>query len=75
MDPLSLLNKATSLVSTVSGLLGGSLTQGQRLLRVHTPLGEDVLFAEDLEVWEGIGPANGPALGDAEFDGAAKQKR
>jgi type VI secretion system secreted protein VgrG len=71
MDPLSLLNNATSLVSTVSGLLGGSLTQGQRLLRVHTPLGEDVLFAEDLEVWEGIVPANGPALGDAEFDGGS----
>jgi type VI secretion system secreted protein VgrG len=71
MDPLSVLDEATSLVSTVSGLLGGGLTQGRRLLRVHTPLGADVLFAEDLEVWEGIGPVHGPALGDAEFDGGS----
>ena len=67
MDPLSLLQDAAS---ALSGLLGG-LTQSQRLLRVHTPLGDDVLFAEDLEGWEGIGPMNGPALGDAEFDGGS----
>ena len=48
MDPLSLLNDAAS---ALSGLLGG-LTQAQRLLRVHTPLGDDALFAEDLEAWE-----------------------
>ena len=60
MDPLSLLTEAAS------GLLGG-LTQSQRLLRVHTPLGDDVLFAEDFEGWEGVGPMNGPALGDAEI--------
>ena len=64
MDPLSLLTEAAS------GLLGG-LTQSQRLLRVHTPLGDDVLFAEDFEGWEGVGPMNGPALGDAEFDGGS----
>ena len=67
MDPLSLLTDAAT---ALSGLLGG-LTQAQRLLRVHTPLGDDVLFAEDLEAWEGVGPANGPALGDAEFDGGS----
>ena len=67
MDPLSLLTDAAT---ALSGLLGG-LTQTQRLLRVHTPLGDDVLFAEDLEGWEGVGPANGPALGDAEFDGGS----
>ena len=68
MDPLSLLTDAAS---ALSGLMGGGLTQAQRLLRVHTPLGDDVLFAEDLEAWEGVGPANGPALGDAEFDGGS----
>ncbi len=67
MDLLSLLQDAAS---ALSGLLGG-LTQSQRLLRVHTPLGADVLFAEDIEGWEGVGPANGPALGDAEFDGGS----
>jgi len=67
MDPLSLLRDAAS---ALSGLLGG-LTQSQRLLRVHTPLGADVLFAEDIEGWEGVGPGNGPALGDAEFDGGS----
>ena len=67
MDPLSLLTEAAS---ALSGLPGG-LTQSQRLLRVHTPLGDDVLFAEDIEAWEGVGPANGPALGDAEFDGGS----
>ena len=68
MDPLSLLTDAAT---ALSGLLGGGLTQAQRLLRVHTPLGDDVLFAEDLEAWEGVGPASGPALGDAEFDGGS----
>ena len=68
MDPLSLLTDAAT---ALSGLLGGGLTQAQRLLRVHTPLGDDVLFAEDVEAWEGVGPANGPALGDAEFDGGS----
>ena len=67
MDPLSLLQDAAS---ALSGLPGG-LTQSQRLLRVHTPLGADVLFAEDIEAWEGVGPMNGPALGDAEFDGGS----
>jgi type VI secretion system secreted protein VgrG len=67
MDPLSLLTDAAP---ALSGLLGG-LTQAQRLLRVHTPLGDDVMFAEDVEAWEGVGPANGPALGDAEFDGGS----
>ena len=67
MDPLSLLQDAAT---ALSGLLGG-LTQSQRLLRVHTPLGADVLFAEDIEGWEGVGPMNGPALGDAEFDGGS----
>ncbi len=63
MNPLSVLG------DTVGGLLG-HLAQQQRLLRVHTPLGPDVLFAEDIEVWEGIGPMNGPALGD-EADAAS----
>ena len=55
----------------LDALLGG-LTQAQRLLRVHTPLGDDVLLAEDVEAWEGVGPADGPALGDARaFDGGS----
>jgi len=68
MDPLSLLtDAATAAVPGLSGLLGG-LTQQQRLLRLHTPLGTDALFAEDVELWEGVGPVNGPALGDAPAD-------
>lgn len=71
MDSVSLLGDA------VSGLLGG-LTQTVRLLRLHTPLGTDRLFAEDIEVWEGVGPCDGPALGDESRDvdaGAAGRER
>jgi type VI secretion system secreted protein VgrG len=67
---MDLLSQLTEAASALSGLLGG-LTQSRRLLRVHTPLGDDVLFAEDFEGWEGVGPMNGPALGDAEFDGGS----
>src|SRR5690242_16801298 len=54
--------------SAVSGVLshiGGSLgphKQGERFLRLHTPLGADVLLAERVRIVEGVGPA---AEGDA----------
>jgi type VI secretion system secreted protein VgrG len=70
MEPLSPPDDTTSTVLDALGALGG-LTQTQRLLRVHTPLGPDVLFAEDLEMWEGICPMSGPALGDAEIRGGS----
>ena len=54
--------------SAVSGVLshvGGSLgphKQAERFLRLHTPLGPDVLLAERVRIVEGVGPA---AEGDA----------
>jgi len=49
---------ATRLIDAVLAALGGSgaPTQAQRLLRLHTPLGHEVLLAEQAEVHEGIGP-------------------
>jgi len=51
MDPIQLILQA----------LGGAagITQNQRLLRLHTPLGPQVLLAERAEVIEGIGPDDG----------------
>lgn len=46
----------------------GGFTQATRLVRLHTPLGANALVAEDLEVWECVGPRNGPALGDTPAD-------
>ncbi len=71
MDPLSLLTDVTDALSAFTG----GLTQSTRLVRLHTPLGDDTLFAEDLAVWEGVGPMSGPALGDAEFDGGLVASR
>jgi type VI secretion system secreted protein VgrG len=45
----------------LDALGGGGPTQHQRLLRLHTPLGPEVLLAERAEVVEAIGPE-----GDAE---------
>ncbi|MCA6218091.1 hypothetical protein KGA65_16265, partial [Ideonella sp. B7] len=61
MDADTLINTALSAAWT--SLLGG-LTQDSRLLHLHTPLGPDALFAEDVHVWEGIGPQQGPSLSD-----------
>ncbi|WP_211361635.1 type VI secretion system Vgr family protein, partial [Ideonella azotifigens] len=66
---MTLTSMATSMLAAVgssapaavTSLLGGH-TQAERLLRLHTPLGADVLFAEDLHSWECIGPFIGPAL-------------
>lgn len=63
-----LLGNAQSLVGdVVAGVraaVTGEFTQANRLLRVHTPLGPDALFAEDLVAWEAVAPLDGPALGD-----------
>ena len=61
MDADTLIDTALSTAWT--SLLGG-LTQDSRLLRLHTALGTDALFAEDVHVWEGIGPQQGPSLSD-----------
>jgi hypothetical protein len=51
--------------STFTGRAGlANLTHHTRLMRLHTLLGPDVLVAEDVEVWEGVGPRPGRALGD-----------
>jgi type VI secretion system secreted protein VgrG len=50
--------------STTGRPAAGAPTQHTRLIRLHTPLGADALVAEDLEVWEAVGPCPGPALGD-----------
>ncbi len=46
------------LIQLILDALGGAagITQNQRLLRLHTPLGPEVLLAERAEVIEGIGP-------------------
>lgn len=54
------------LSSTLASLLGRH-TQATRLIRLHTPLGTDALFAEDVELWEGLAPLAGPALGDSNW--------
>jgi len=54
-SPLSgaaLLGAVQSLVAS----LVGPLTQNQRLIKLHTPLGPDVLLAERLSVMDGLGP-------------------
>lgn len=60
------------LLQQILDLLGVSLPglpgQGQRLLRLHTPLGPDVLLAERVEVVEQVGPASG-AQGDDDLAG------
>jgi len=46
---------ASTLASLFRSLLG-PLTQGHRLVRLHTPLGDDVLVAERLTALDAIGP-------------------
>lgn len=48
-------NLTTQLSALFRSLLG-PLTQGQRLVRLHTPLGDDVLVAERLTVLDAIAP-------------------
>ena len=45
-----------SALQAVIDALTGGLTQGSRLLRLHTPLGANVLLAERATVVEGVGP-------------------
>ena len=42
--------------SLLADLLGSGPSQHTRLLRLHTPLGRDVLLAERAQITEGIGP-------------------
>jgi type VI secretion system secreted protein VgrG len=52
----------TTLLTTLLSQLGSAgPTQHQRLLRLHTPLGADVLLAERLVGHEAIGPSPGCA--------------
>jgi type VI secretion system secreted protein VgrG len=51
---MTVLSAAQSLVQAVLAALGPS--QNQRLLRLHTPLGPNVLLAERMHGVEGIGP-------------------
>lgn len=46
----------SSLAKQVLASLVGPLTQNQRLIKLHTPLGPDVLLAERLSVIDGLGP-------------------
>ncbi len=55
---------ASAALGALLGTVTGEFTQAHRLLRLHTPLGPDALFAEDLVVWEAVAPLDGPALGD-----------
>jgi type VI secretion system secreted protein VgrG len=41
----------------------GPLTQNNRLIRLHTPLGPNVLVAERLTVLDAVGPTNGSLTG------------
>lgn len=36
--------------------------QATRLVRLHTPLGPELLLAEDLNMWEGLLPQQGPSV-------------
>lgn len=51
---MSVLSAVQSVVQAVLALLGP--TQNQRLLRLHTPLGPDVLLAERVQGSESLGP-------------------
>lgn len=46
-----------NLLQEVLAALGGPFTQQQRLLKLHTPLGADVLLAERIDGIEAIGPS------------------
>jgi len=48
-----------ALLSELVATLSGAPTQATRLLRLHTPLGPDVLLAERMVVHEAIGPVEG----------------
>ena len=50
-----------SLVQEIIAALSGSPTQNNRLLKLHTPLGADVLLAERLDGVEAVGPCAGAA--------------
>jgi len=51
-----------SLYQQILAALSGMPTQHERLLRLHTPLGPDVLLAERLNLREDIGPAPGGTI-------------
>lgn len=48
-----------SLTSEILAAISGAPTQNDRLLVLHTPLGKDVLVAEDAQIDEAIGPIAG----------------
>ena len=50
-----------ALGDALSSLGLGGLSQHTRLLRLHTPLGPDVLLAERVTIHEGLVPSSGPA--------------
>lgn len=54
--------------SASSSALAKGFTQETRLVRLHTPWGPDALVAEDLHIWECVGPRAGPPLGDTPAD-------
>ncbi|MEK8032542.1 type VI secretion system Vgr family protein [Ideonella sp. DXS29W] len=60
------LPSAGSLAGQVAQALGlpgaGLYDQATRLIRLHTPLGPDLLLAEDLNAWEGMVPQVGPSV-------------
>ena len=51
------LGDAASSLSELASLLPGGLNQHTRLLRLHSPLGPDVLLAERVTIEEGLVPA------------------
>ena len=55
-----------SLVHSLMALAAGGPLQHQRLLRLHTPLGPDVLVAERVDVDEAIAPHAVPLPGAGE---------
>lgn len=64
MDRIPQLPQIAQLIQS----LIGPPTQHQRLLKLHTVLGPDVLLAERVDIEEGIGPGPGP---DANADADA----
>ncbi len=66
-----MLNPLTSLPGRAIDALAGMATdalglslfdQATRLVRLHTPLGPNLLLAEDLNAWEGVMPQAGPSV-------------
>ncbi|MFD2450448.1 hypothetical protein [Ideonella paludis] len=52
--PASTAALVSQVVAALSGELSGAPTQAQRLLRLHTPLGPDVLLAERATIREAL---------------------